>query len=147
MCSIRTVDSRWNELIDRAIREEAENRLKKLCIEYDSTKLSTRGLNIEYDASRTSFIIDIDDDRFTQFIGNILTDNDPRREYAKVTLHYENGTSIAEFNFGTLEYRRVRLNGKYEIEHNMIQRNQEIGHIALENLRDPGPLEWVRISS
>ncbi|CAI2175305.1 2724_t:CDS:2 [Funneliformis geosporum] len=122
MYSIRTVDKRWNESINKVIRKEAENRLKKLCIEYDASQLSTRGLDVEYESLRKSFVINIEDDNFAQLIG--LIHDDTRQREVKISFHYDNGATLAEFNFGTLQYRRLRsLNGRSEIQQNMIHKS------------------------
>ncbi|GBB87321.1 hypothetical protein RclHR1_13750006 [Rhizophagus clarus] len=111
MSSLRRVCKFWNNIIEDILSKSIQPLLEnKLLIEYDCNALSIRGAPITYDSSKSIFIIRIDNennDKLKIDISDIPRAPDINKEGSiRVRFHYENGSDIILFDFGTLSIHR-----------------------------------------
>ncbi|RIA96235.1 hypothetical protein C1645_815686 [Glomus cerebriforme] len=114
MNSIRTVSRSWNGIIIKDILPKSIQSIlgNKLLIEYHCDSLSIRGATIIYDSSRFAFRILINNennDKLKLDITDIPRSqdiNENKEGQICVKFHYDNGSYIVLFNFGTLKIHR-----------------------------------------
>ncbi|CAB4428922.1 unnamed protein product [Rhizophagus irregularis] len=109
--SLRRVCKDWNVIITEILIKPTQYILEnKLLIEYDCNSLSIRGAPITYDPPKSTFTIRIDNENIDKLkldISDIPRSQDINKEGSiRVRFHYENGSHLILFDFGTLFIRR-----------------------------------------
>jgi len=123
MNSLRRVCKNWDKLIDDILAQPIKSMLEsKLLIEYDCNSLSIRGAQITYDSLSSTFNIFINNgnnDKLKLDISDIPhSQNLKQQGPIRVKFHYENGSDLILFDFGTLYISREGNDIHSEVEWN-----------------------------